>query len=55
MSLGVLIQRSEHYWQDHLDVVANEIAEVLIVPEVECSLRNLRSLVSIDFQLHVHK
>jgi len=41
MSLGILIQRREHYRQDHFDIVAYEIAEILIVPEVECPLRDL--------------
>jgi hypothetical protein len=34
MALGVFVQRSEHDWQNDLDVVANEVAEVLIVPEI---------------------
>jgi len=34
MSLGVLIQRSEHDGENDLDIVADEVAKVLVVPKV---------------------
>lgn len=41
MTLGVLIKWRKHDRQDDLNIVANKVAEVLIVPEVQRSLRNL--------------
>ena len=41
MALGVLIQRREHNRQNDLHVVANEVTEVFIVPEIERSFRDL--------------
>lgn len=41
MSLRVLVQRGEHDRKNDFDVIANEIAEVLIVPKVQCPLCNL--------------
>ena len=41
MPLGVLIQRRKHDGQDDFDIVANEIAEILVVPEVEGSFSDL--------------
>jgi len=35
MSLGVLVKWGEHDWQDDVDVVADQIAEILVVPEIE--------------------
>lgn len=48
MTFRVLIEWLKHDWQDDFNVVANEIAEVFVVPEVQCSLRNLLDLVSWD-------
>jgi len=42
MTLRVLVERREHNRQDNLDIVADEIAEILVVPEVEGSLGNLK-------------
>ena len=44
VSLRVLIERREHDRQDDVDVVADEVAEVLVVPEVERSFRDLRAI-----------
>jgi hypothetical protein len=41
VALGVLVKRGKHNWQNDLDVVANEIAEVFVVPEVQRSLGDL--------------
>jgi hypothetical protein len=41
VSLGVLVERGEHDWEDSLHVIADEVAEVLVVPEVEGTLGNL--------------
>jgi len=46
VALGVLVEWCKHDRQNHIDVVANEIAKVLIVPEVESSLGNLRQSVT---------
>lgn len=42
VALGVLVQRSEHDRKDNLDIVTDEVAEVLIVPEVESTLGDLQ-------------
>jgi hypothetical protein len=41
VSLRVLIQRREHDGQNDFNVVADKVTEILVVPEVECSLGNL--------------
>ncbi|MCV5090294.1 hypothetical protein OFC13_27045, partial [Escherichia coli] len=41
MSLGVFVERSEHDGENDLDIVAHEIAEVLVVPEIQSSLGDL--------------
>jgi len=41
MTLGVLIKRCKHDGKDGVDIVANEVAEILVVPEVECSFSDL--------------
>jgi hypothetical protein len=41
MSFRILIEGSKHDWKDSLDIVADKIAKVLIVPEVERTFRNL--------------
>lgn len=37
----VFVQWCKHDWQDHLDIVANEIAKVLVIPEIQGALGNL--------------
>lgn len=34
MTLGVFIQRRKHDGQDSLDIVANQVAEIFIIPKV---------------------
>jgi hypothetical protein len=34
VSFGVLEKRREHDWEDDFNIVADEIAKVLVVPEV---------------------
>ena len=41
MSFRIFIKGLEHDGQDHFHVVADKIAEVFIVPKIQCSLRNL--------------
>ena len=41
VAFGVLVERLEHDRQNDFDIVADEIAEVFVVPEVEGSLGNL--------------
>ena len=42
MSLRILVQWCEHDGKDGLDVVADQITEVFVVPKVQCTLRHLR-------------
>jgi hypothetical protein len=41
VALRVLIQRCKHDRKNDIDIVADQVAEVLIVPEIESSLGNL--------------
>lgn len=41
MSLGVLVERCEHDGKDDINVVADQVAEILIIPEIESPLGNL--------------
>jgi hypothetical protein len=41
MSFRVLIEWRKHDWEDDLDVVADKIAEVLVIPEVKGSFCDL--------------
>jgi hypothetical protein len=41
VALGILVQRRKHYGQDYFHVVADEVAEIFIVPEVESTLSHL--------------
>jgi hypothetical protein len=41
MSLGVFVQRSEHNREDGFHIIADEIAEIFVVPEIEGTLGNL--------------
>jgi hypothetical protein len=41
MALRVLVKGREHYWEYRLDIIAYQIAEVFIVPEIKGSLGNL--------------
>lgn len=43
MTFRVFVKWRKHDWKDGFHIVANEITEVLIIPEVERSLRNLSS------------
>ena len=46
MAFRVLVKWREHNWQYSLHIVANQVAEVFVVPEVECSLRHLGAAIS---------
>ncbi len=35
VTLGVLVERGKHDGQDDFDIIADQVAEVLVVPEVE--------------------
>ena len=41
VTLRVLVKRREHDWQDHINIVADQITEVLVVPKVKRSLGDL--------------
>ena len=41
MALRVFVQRSEHDRQDNFNIIADEVAKVFIVPEVERTLGDL--------------
>jgi hypothetical protein len=41
VTFRILVKRSKHYRQYRLHVVADQIAEVFIVPEVKCPFSNL--------------
>lgn len=41
MALGVLVQWCKHNRQYDFDIVTDQIAKVLIIPEIKRSLRNL--------------
>jgi len=41
MSLRILIERSEHYGQDHLNIITDKITEIFIVPEVQRAFGDL--------------
>jgi hypothetical protein len=41
MAFGVFIERRKHDGQNNFDIVTDEIAKVLIVPEVESPLGDL--------------
>jgi hypothetical protein len=43
MALRVLIKRSEHDREDGFHIIADEVAEVFVVPEIESALSNLVS------------
>lgn len=46
MTFRVLIEWLKHDRQDNFDIVADEVAEVFIVPEVKRSFRNLLHVMS---------
>ena len=48
MTLRVLVKRREHDRQDDVDIVADQIAEVLVVPKVKRSLSDLCIIESVD-------
>jgi hypothetical protein len=41
---GILVKRCKHNGQNSLDIVADKIAEVLIIPEVKCTFRHLEAV-----------
>lgn len=41
MSFRIFVQGRKHDRQYHLDIVANQIAKVFVVPEVECAFGDL--------------
>lgn len=43
VTFGILVQRRKHDGEDNFHIVADEIAEVLIVPEVKSPLGHLYS------------
>lgn len=49
MAFGVLIQWSKHDGKNNLHIVAYEVAEVFVVPEVQCALGDLEVRTSDRF------
>ena len=49
MTFRVLVQGLEHYWQDDFNIIANEIAEIFVVPEIKRSLSDLEMRASDGF------
>lgn len=43
MALRVLVKRSEHDRENGFYIIADEVAEVFVVPEIESALSNLVS------------
>jgi hypothetical protein len=41
VALGILEQRREHDWQNDLNIIADQVAKIFIVPEVERTLGDL--------------
>lgn len=52
VALRVLVEWGEHDRQDNVDIVADEIAEILVVPEVECSFSHLWNLSEDHLRAH---
>ncbi len=42
MAFRIFVQRGKHDGENNLDIVADEVAEILVVPEVESTLSNLK-------------
>ena len=49
MALGVLVQGRKHDRQYGLDIITDEVAEVFIIPEIQCSFGNLEMRASHRF------
>jgi len=41
VALGILIERREHDWENDLHIVADEVTEILVVPEIKRPLGHL--------------
>lgn len=48
--LGILVKWSKHYWQYSLNIVSNKVAEILIVPEIQGSFRDLEDREALTIQ-----
>ena len=46
MALGVLVERCKHYGEYNLDIVADEVAEIFVVPKIQSTLSNLSRSIS---------
>lgn len=42
VTLRVFVQRRKHDWKDNVHIIADQVAKVLIVPEIESSLCDLK-------------
>ena len=51
MTLRVLVERCEHNWEDDLNIIADQVTEVLVVPEIQGSFCNLKDDVRKDLEL----
>ena len=48
MTLGVLVERCEHDWENDLNIIADQVTEVLVVPEIQGSFCDLKDDVRED-------
>jgi len=44
VSFRVLVEWRKHDWQNDINVVADQVAEILVIPEVKCSLGDLAKI-----------
>lgn len=42
VTLGVFIERGEHNWKYYFHIIADEVTEILVVPEIKRPLSDLR-------------
>ena len=54
VALRILIQRCEHDWQYRFDVIADQVAKVLIVPEVQSTFGNLMPVLELSYRIILH-
>lgn len=48
MALGVFVERREHDGKDCLHIVAHEVAEILVVPEVQSPFGDLEVINKLE-------
>lgn len=48
MTLRVLKQRREHDRQNHFDIIADEVAKVFVIPEIQGTLGDLAKVLAVE-------